>query len=254
METTFDQYINNPQGMKNAVISHREMYRAMYSAKLDAIYVRENGKIDFIVYKSKKDYIVHMKIPSEAIENFSYDVVLPFRPPNAAVELQPNITNYNVRFYSNDPSFVYTFAHAFRKNDLLIKDLEPRMSKEALKQVAKEKNPDNQIGYVKSLYFAYLIMENKNLFAKIRLDSMSNPYDKKELLSNVEDADTKIRERQEAKPTPKKKDKSNQLPEEEPPKTNERITKRSPVTKLVTKTPKTASVKKVKSTKKVKRI
>ena len=67
METTFDQYINNPQGMKNAVISHREMYRAMYSAKLDAIYVRESGKIDFIVYKSKKDYIIHMKIPSEAI-------------------------------------------------------------------------------------------------------------------------------------------------------------------------------------------
>ena len=241
--------------MKNAVISHREMYRAMYSAKLDAIYVRENGKIDYIVYKSKKDYYIHFKIPSEVIDNFYYDVVIQFSPPNAATELQANISKYNARFYSNDPSFVFTFAHAFKKNDLLIKDLEPRMSKEALKQVAKEKNPDNQIGYVKSLYFAYLIMENKNLFAKIRLDSMANPYDKKELLSNVEDADTKVRERQEAKPTKKsiKKAKQEQLPEEEPPE-QKHITKRSPTSTLVKKTPKVASVKKVKTTKKVKRI
>ena len=256
METTFAQYINNPQGMKNAVISHREMYRAMYSAKLDTIYVHENGKIDYKVYKSKKDYYIHFKIPSEVIEDFYYDVVVQFSPPSVAQEVQTTISNYNVRFYSNDPSFVYTFAHAFLKNDLLISDLKPRMSKEALKQVAKEKNPDNQIGYVKSLYFTYLIMENKNLFAKIRLDSMANNYDKNELLSDVMDADEKVKLRQEAKPKSKKKENKSKLPDEERPEEqpNRHITKRSSTTSMVKKTPMTASVNKVKRTKRVKRV
>ena len=34
---TFDQYIQNAMGIKNAVISNREMYRTMYTEKLNKI-------------------------------------------------------------------------------------------------------------------------------------------------------------------------------------------------------------------------
>ena len=51
---TFDEYINNPMGVKSAVISNREMYRKMYTEKLNKIMVREVGKIDYQLYKSKK--------------------------------------------------------------------------------------------------------------------------------------------------------------------------------------------------------
>jgi hypothetical protein len=250
--TTFPQYINNPAGMKNAVISHREMYRQLYSAKLDTIYLRENGKIDFVVYKSGNDYIIHMKIPSEKIEDFYYDVVLQFSPSGLGKDLSTSIKDYGVRFFSNDPSFMYTFTHAFHKNDLLIKDLMPKISKTALKKNADERNPDNQVGYVKSFYFAYLIMENKSLFSKIRLDSMSNPYDKKKLLADVEDQETKVSERESAKPKKKPKKSEEELPDEEvrKPGVSPVSNKAKPTTRVTT-TPKTARVGKTKRTKRI---
>ena len=39
MEMTFDQYIQNPMGVANSVMSNREMYRNMYMMKLDSIMV-----------------------------------------------------------------------------------------------------------------------------------------------------------------------------------------------------------------------
>ena len=47
MDMTFDDYIQNPMGRENAVISNRNMYRDLYKAKLDKILVRENGKIEY---------------------------------------------------------------------------------------------------------------------------------------------------------------------------------------------------------------
>ena len=44
---TFDEYINNPMGIKSAVISNREMYRKMYTEKFDKVMVREVGKMDY---------------------------------------------------------------------------------------------------------------------------------------------------------------------------------------------------------------
>ena len=32
---TFDEYIQNPMGIKNAVFSHREMYRELYKNKFN---------------------------------------------------------------------------------------------------------------------------------------------------------------------------------------------------------------------------
>ena len=81
MEMTFRQYIQNPMGIANAVISNREMYRQLYTGKLDKIMVREMGHIDYKLYVGKKKYYIHFKIPSEIIEKFYYDVVIEFDEP-----------------------------------------------------------------------------------------------------------------------------------------------------------------------------
>lgn len=199
MKMTFEQYIQNPMGVANSVISNREMYRSLYTKKLDAVLVREIGylnKMECHLYKDDKRYIAYLKIPSEVIPEFYYDVVVEFTEPKTA---QKNITdrtlnNYLVRFYSNDPSFVFTFAHAFLKNDMFIKELSDKMSKKAIKERADEKNPHNIVGYVKSLYFAYIIMNRKGLFNKAKYNETFNL---KVLKSKIMDADTKIRLRQE---------------------------------------------------------
>lgn len=194
---TFGEYISNPMGRKSAVFSHREMYNDMYTKKLNELMVRENGKVVYELYNNKDfEFFAHIKIPSETVPDFYYDTVIMLYPRNKASIVDRSLKDYNVKFYSNDPSFVYTFAHSFLANDLFIKDLVPRMSKEAVKKVAKERNPSNEVGYVKSIFFAYLIMNRYGLFNKVQYETYGKPYKKKELLSNVIHSEDKIYERQ----------------------------------------------------------
>lgn len=201
MEMTFDDYIQNPMGRENAVISNRSMYRDLYKAKLDKILVRENGKIEHKCYSIGLKYMCYLKIPSEVVPDFYYDVLIEFTPPKKLVH-GGSLKDFNVKFYSNDPSFVYTFAHAFIKNNLFITAYADKMSKEAIEKVAKEKNPGNQVGYVKSLYFAYLFMQSRGLFNKLRyVDIYSEAAVKKQVMH----ADEKIKARQEAASAKSKK-------------------------------------------------
>ena len=197
MDITFNDYIQNPMSRENAVFSHRGMYRDLYTNKLDTLLVRENGKIEYHLYNTiKKDkYFIHMKIPSEVIPNFYYDTVIEFYTKDKSKEIGRSIADYNVKFYSNDPSFVFTFAHSFIKNKLFIEDLVTKMSKEAVKKVAVQKNPSNQVGYVKSIYFAYLIIKRDGLFNKVKFESEGQTYDKTRFLETIEHADKKVQDR-----------------------------------------------------------
>lgn len=195
---TFQQYIDNPMGKKNAVFSQRYLYRGLYTDKFDKILLREAGKINYTLYVDKKhdQYIAHIKIPSETLKNFYYDAVIMFYTKDAAQHSSNTLTGYNVKFYSNDPAFVFTYMRVFLKNDLLFEDLKAKCSRLALTKDPKEKNPYEVPGYSKILYFAYLFMKSRNLFAKHMYDSYAIPYDKKVLVNSVEHSDKKIADRE----------------------------------------------------------
>lgn len=196
MKVTFKEYISNPMGRSTAVVSNRQLYDQFYRSKLDKIMVRENGKISYKLYRAKHKYYAHLKIPSETVSNFYYDVVIEFSEPDKIIgDGRPTLTNYNVRFFSNDPAFVFNFVHAFNKNDLFITDLKDKMSSTALKTVGKEKNPKDEVGYVKSIYFAYLIMVQRDLFNKLKY---TISYNEKIMKADIAHADTKIQQRTEA--------------------------------------------------------
>ena len=251
MKMTYDQYIQNPMGVANAVFSNRNMYRDLYMTKLDKLLVREMGKIDYKLYKSKKEYYVYIKIPSEVIEKFYYDVVIEFSEPEDKSLIDSTLKNYNVKFYSNDPSFVYTFAHAFIKNKLFIKELESVMSAEAIKKVAVEKNPSNQVGYVKSLYFAYLILKKENVFDKKKF-ILAKDINWKDLIKNITPADIKISQRQDA--AKEKAAKNKRVKEELERVRKKAIQKDIPLaTKAVQNTSATKVIKTINKTKKTKR-
>lgn len=197
---SFDKYIDNPSGGAT-VITNRNMYKDMYKSKFDKVLLRESGKIDWKVYftnDGQDSFYIYMKIPSEVIEKFYYDVVIRLFTTENKKKSNVNLREYAVEFYSNDPAFVYTFAHAFSKNHLFIKDLEPKMSKTALRDVAKIKNPKDNIWYVKSLYFAYLTMERYHLFNRNILKQHGKKYNKRELLSQITHASEKVEARQQA--------------------------------------------------------
>lgn len=198
VEMTFQQYIDNPMGKKNAVFSQRDLYKAMYVEKFDKLLLREAGKIDYTLYIDKKRdrYAIHIKIPSETVKDFYYDAVILFYTNDAAVNASPNLQGYNVKFFSNDPAFVFTYLRVFLKHDLFLEDLKSRASKLALTRDPKEKNPYEVPGYSKILYFAYIYMKAKNLFSKHMYQSYGIPYDPKFLVQNVEHTDKKIADRQ----------------------------------------------------------
>lgn len=197
---TLDEYVANPMGRSNAVMSAvaRESQKSSYKRKFDNLLLRENGKIDYFLYKEKKAdiYFIHVKIPSETVKDFYYDVVFKFTGNANLASGMTGLNKYQVQFYSNDPAFVYTYAYVFRKNGLLIPELESRMAKKALNTPAKEKNPDNQVGYVKTIYFAYLFMKERGLFSKTKFTGAPD-FNQRLLVSNVMPADEKVEQRQE---------------------------------------------------------
>ena len=182
---TLEEYIKNPMG--SSVMTNRKVYYDMYSEKWNAIRLRENGLILFTLYQAKEEYFIHFKIPSEVVPKFYYDTILRFYlPKNKSAEAKSKtLTNYDVQFFSNDPSFAYTFAHAFNKNGLFINDLESKMVEQCLKEKAMEKNPKDEIGYVKSLYFAYLEIKDTGLLLKSRWEAITRPYNPKVWIATV---------------------------------------------------------------------
>ena len=193
---TYDQYIKNPMG--GSVVTNRQVLMDMYRQKWNDLLVRENGQINYYLYKGTDDFYVHMKIPSEVVPKFYYDVIARFYidKHKTAGTLPANLNTYEIQFYSNDPSFVYTFTHAFNKNKMFIKDLESKMVKAAIEKKAVEKNPRDEIGYVKSLVFMYFAIKQFNLFQKTQYNLNAKNYSK-DVWKSVEHAEDKIRERQE---------------------------------------------------------
>ena len=96
-------------------------------------------------------------------------------------------------------------SYSFKQNELFISDLEARMPKQLLKNKAKIKNPKDEVWYVKSLFFAYLLLGDYGLFSKTLYNATADKYSKTKLLKLVEHADTKIKDRQEAEEKERKK-------------------------------------------------
>ena len=192
LETTFPRYIRKPNIVGTTTTQIR-VIEGDYRARFDKILVREGGSIDFRLYSTDKDFIIHLKVPSETIENFYYDVAIKFKG-DTNVKFAPTLSNYNIQVFTNDPAFAFTYAYAFNKEGLFFRDLSDKMGKEFLETPAKDRNPRNMIGYVKSLYFAYFFMESKGLFEK-RWWEKAIPYKKDSFARNIMSTQTKIDKR-----------------------------------------------------------
>lgn len=202
---TFEEYINNP--LESRMTAHtREIYKLEYTNRLNAVLVRENNKIDFHLYTAKDgSYYMYIKIPSETVKGFTYDVVVRFKRPEKdphKVDTEKTLKNYDVEFFSNDPAFVFNLEYTFKSRDMFIKDLAKRGSKEALSTKPKTTNPNNVVFYCKTLYWAYLLGEQRGLFVKTRY--IEN-YNAKRLFDMVEDSQEKIDRRKEEGDTDRKK-------------------------------------------------
>lgn len=196
---TFEEYILNPMQKQGKVFNAtmREAMRSSYTLKFNNILLREAGKMTYYKFKDKKNniFFILLKIPSEIVPNFYYDVVLKFFTGPDVENAGRSLNKYNMQVFSNDPSFNFTYAYVFRQNKLTIPELDSKLAKLSKKEEPKESNPEQQIGYVKTLYFAYLYMKQRGLFNSEINWADAEPFSKDKLLSLVQDSDSKIEDR-----------------------------------------------------------
>ena len=172
-KVTFEDYIKNPTGSRSRLVGEKDIAQQVYNNKYNNMLLRCAGNINYLLFKEKapsKDntrFVIYIQMPSESTEKLYYDVAIEFTADDDVKRRINKLDGYYVRFFSNDPNFIYTYAYAFNKADLIIPELIPKISKKALTEPPKITNPNELAGYVKSFYFAYLMMRNKGLFNKL---------------------------------------------------------------------------------------
>ena len=197
LKYTFDDYIANPSGRGSAVNSMASNSEP-YERELMSLESR-NDKVKYTVYRQTKTggkqlYYIHFLIPSST-KGFFNDVVVEFTQNEDDSSANRSIKKYNVRFFSNDTNFVYTYAYTFKTHGVLISDLEKHLPFRCLVQKPTMRNPDNAMGYNKSLYFAYIVMNRENLFEKDTLNRITSSGGIVKLASVIPSFDKKLQER-----------------------------------------------------------
>ena len=176
------QYLDNPMG-KGAIIQGKQLIIDDLNKRFDKLKTDKEFKCD--IFKDGNTYIFHVKVPSESERDNDYDVVIEFNPIDKTSLADESIINYNVRFFSNCPSFIFTYAYAYNEKNLFIDYLKKKLDDIVFKSAPTTKNPTNMVNFEKSIYFAckYLV-EDKNL-NKTFLKSFIQRFKKRDFIHSI---------------------------------------------------------------------
>lgn len=206
LKYTLEDYINNPSG-KGSAVNTMTVDKSQYEKELMGL-EGKNARASFIVYQTrtagKQMYYIHFQIPSST-KGFFNDVVFEFTQNEDDTPANRTIKHYNVRFFSNDMNFVYTYAYTFKNHGLLIRDLEKRLPLRSIVQKPTTRNPDNAMGYNKAIYYSYLVMLRSDLFSKDTLNRLAKSGGITTIASNILDFNKKQQERSQIELEAKKK-------------------------------------------------
>jgi hypothetical protein len=138
--------------------------------------IKEQIKVKF--FKEGDMYFVYAKIPSESNDKYPdaapvfYDVIFQFIPPNKASLAADSIREYDVKAFSNIPSFLYTFNYVFYHRKALIELPGGYYSPRALNEKARIRNPLNLLGIDKSLWFTTYYLDDHRFFKRTTFDGI----------------------------------------------------------------------------------
>ena len=152
---TLKGYLNNPMGKGVPIAGNQDAIKQNYIQQEESI--KDLIQVKWYNLKDRV-FIAHLKIPSGNKRNTDhtlyYDVVLEFYAD--AKRSRSTIDEVPMKVFSNAPSFVFSYAHVFIHEKLLVdwaKDLYPR---EVVRKPPRERNSYGLVGYEKSLYIACL--------------------------------------------------------------------------------------------------
>lgn len=171
MKFTLKQFLTNPTGDTGNYTGSNQLIKQTLNTNYINL-IQKAGKFEVNISKIKNSYFYHVKVPSDTyLKELYYDVVIKFSPNDEKSIDFSNISNYNITFFSNSPSFMYMYTYLYNKNNLLIPELNTKYSKIALTQKPNIKNPKTTLGYEKSIYYALLFIKDMGIFNKSQIDS-----------------------------------------------------------------------------------
>ena len=160
---TIKEYLENPAGKGSTIFGgNLTQQKEEYKRKLQAV---EAIGIKYGWYKVKDKFLYcHLLIPSVSFNSHKlyYDVVLEFNVA-ANDQFNGNLKESPMRVFSNMPSFVFTFAYTFNKNNLLIPWLKDKYPSAVFNSDSEVRNPYHIITFEKSLYLSLLYLSANRL-------------------------------------------------------------------------------------------
>lgn len=147
------QMIQNPTGKASAFFASR----ARIKNQLDQIFIknlrhyrREFTAVPYI-NENNHDIIWYVSVPSETfnLNRVKYDCIV-----EIVYDASLPLEHRKARFFTNSPSFIYTYAYVFNQEDLLPNFIKPNMPQLSLTQAPVIRNPIESRGFDKILYQA----------------------------------------------------------------------------------------------------
>lgn len=208
LNITAMQFLKNPTGKGSATVARRD--RIIYDMRQRFSYLYKNSRRQFKleVYKHSDLYYFYFKIPSEEIHDYglNYDVIIEFSPPNEKVALTHDLNKYNIRFISNSPNFMFTYGYLYNKEKLLISWLSHKLGKKALTEEPVVRNPQQEFGFEKSVYFALLYLELNP--KEMKRPSYLSVENRNLITQKFPNSELKLKENQQKKKIKNQKEKS----------------------------------------------
>lgn len=137
--------------------------------KYEPKYKKLESKIKVKGYLPENKYtLIHIAIPSESRENYFYDVVIQFFTDDENIAKERNYEHYYMKFFSNSPSFIYTYAALYHLNGYLIDILLYKLDPVYATKLPKVRNPSMKLFYDSSIYMAcrYLVKHKLRFLTK----------------------------------------------------------------------------------------
>lgn len=172
---TLRSYLRNPTGKGSASVARRDIIKRDLEKRYYVLYKNAKDRFKLQVYlDSQGNYYHHFKIPSEYYHSkgLVYDVVIKFNIPDNGGKFDYTLAKYQLSLFSNSPNFMFTYAYVYNQDGNLIPFLNRKIGQKALNERPKQRNPNEDHGFEKSVYFAILyIRDNPRLINKNALDA-----------------------------------------------------------------------------------
>ena len=184
---TLKDFLDNPMGKGSMAIMNRQLIKDDLNARYYKL-IKSKKINEPVIYRDKDNYLFHFILPSETERDNTYDVLILFTFEEGEKNTEVTIDNYLVKFFSNSPSFTFTYAYAFNQYDLLIEFLLDKFGSEVIDANPIVRNPGEIVSYEKSIYFiGFHILLNKSLLLS---KSFLNSHSKK---LNIKDINRSVR-------------------------------------------------------------